>query len=195
MVADSALSSEDNLAKLAHTAITWITRVPATVRDAQVALAQAAPLAMAPLEEGYRYHELTSTYGSVEQRWILSYSELRRPQAQRTVDKQLHKRSDKEVKAFTTLCRTTFACEADARQALSAFTQALQATVLGISTVRATPRYDKRRRPGKGVQPDQVVYQIDGSLASWLPSRQALIDQHSCFILAINELDHTQLTP
>jgi transposase len=61
-VADSALSSEDNLAKLAHTAIKWITRVPATVRDAQVALAHADPLAMASRQEGYRDHELTSTY-------------------------------------------------------------------------------------------------------------------------------------
>jgi transposase len=121
LVANSALYSEDNLANLAQTAIKWITRVPATVRDAQVALAQADPLAMASLQEGYRYHELASTYGGVEQRWILLYSEPRRPQAQRTVDKQLRQQSDKEVKAFKTLCRTTFACEADARQALSAF--------------------------------------------------------------------------
>jgi transposase len=61
-VADSALSSEGNLAKLAHTAIKWITRVPATVRDAQVALAHADPLAMASRQAGYRDHELTSTH-------------------------------------------------------------------------------------------------------------------------------------
>ena len=75
MVANSTLYREDNLDKLAQTAITWITRVPATVRDAQVALAQADPLAMASLQEGYRYHELTSTYGGVEQRWLLISSE------------------------------------------------------------------------------------------------------------------------
>jgi transposase len=39
------------------------------------------------------------------------------------------------------------------------------------------------------------VYQIDGSWASSLPSRHALIDHHRCFILATNELDHTQRTP
>ena len=150
LVADSALYSEANLKKLAQTAIKWITRVPATVREAQVALAQADPPAMAPLQEGYRYHELTSTYGGVEQRWVLIYSEARQPQAQRTVDKQLRQQTDKEVKAFKTLCRTTFACEADARQALAAFAQDLQATFLATSTVRATPRYDKRGRPGKG---------------------------------------------
>jgi hypothetical protein len=68
-------------------------------------------------------------------------------------------------------------------------------TFLATSTVCATPRYDKRGRPGKGVQPDQVVYQIDGALASSLLPRQALIDQHGCFLLATNELDATHLTP
>ena len=195
LVADSALYSEANLDKLAHTAIKWITRVPATVSDAQVALAHADPPVMTPLQEGYRYHELTSSYGGVEQRWVLIYSEARQPQAQRTAGKQLRQQTDKEVKAFKTLCSTAFACEADARQALSAFEQDLQVTFLATSTVRATPRYDKRGRPGKDVQPDQVVYQIDGALASSLTPRQALIDQHSCFILATNELDATQLTP
>jgi transposase len=195
LVADSALYSEANLDKLAHTAIKWITRGPATVRDAQVALAHADPPVMTPLQEGYRYHELTSSYGGVEQRWVLIYSEARQPQAQRTAGKQLRQQTDKEVKAFKTLCSTAFACEADARQALSAFEQDLQVTFLATSTVRATPRYDKRGRPGKGVQPDQVVYQIDGALASSLTPRPALIDQHSCFILATNELDATQLTP
>ena len=47
----------------------------------------------------------------------------------------------------------------------------------------------QRGRPGQGAQPDQVVYQIEGALASSLAARQALIDQHSCFILATNELD------
>jgi hypothetical protein len=41
----------------------WITRVPATVNAAQTVLAQAGPQALASLKAGYRYHELTSTYG------------------------------------------------------------------------------------------------------------------------------------
>ena len=98
-----------------------------------------------------------------------------------------------EVKAFKKLCRTAFACAADAQQALATFAQDLQATFLVPSTVRPTPRYDKRGRPGQGTQPDQVVYQIDGGLASSRAARQARLDQHSCFILATNALDGTHL--
>ena len=195
LVADSALYSANNLQKLAQTRMKWLTRVPATLNEAQTALAQAVPQAMASLKAGYRYHELPSTYGGIEQRWVLIYSEPRQPQAQRTVDKQLRKQSDQEVKAWKKLCSTPFACEADARQALAAFERSLQATLVTTSTVRTQPRYGKRGRPGQGALPAQVVYQIDGALASSLMARQARIDQHSCFILATNELDPTQLPP
>jgi transposase len=195
LVADSALYSAENLAMLAQTTIKWITRVPATLREAQTALAQADPQAMAALHAGYRYREVPSTYGGVAQRWVLIYSEPRQAQARRTVAKQLRQQSDKEVDAFKKLCHTPFACEADARQALAAFEQGLQATFLSTSTVRAKLHYGKRGRPGRDVQPDQVSYQVEGALATSLPTQQALIDQHSCFILATNELDTAHLPP
>ena len=71
----------------------------------------------------------------------------------------------------------------------------LQATYLHESTLRPIPRYGKRGRPSQDAQPDQVMYQLDGALASRGTVRQALVDQQSCFILATNELDDTQLPP
>jgi transposase len=195
LVADSALYRAENLQQLAKTQIKWITRVPATLSDAQAALAQAAPQALQPLTEGYRYHALTSTYGGVAQRWLLIVSEPRQPQARRTVDTQLLRQSDQELKAWKKLCSTAFACEADAQQVLARFAHGVQATYLHTSTVRAQPRYGKRGRPGRDAQPAQVFYQVDGALASSLAARQGLIDQHSCFLLATNELDETQLSP
>jgi transposase len=40
-----------------------------------------------------------------------------------------------------------------------------------------------------------MVYQIEAALASSRTSRQALLDQHRCVILATNALDATQLSP
>jgi transposase len=193
LVADSALYSEENLQKLADTSSKWITRVPATLTAAQAALAQANPDTMAPLIEGYRYHALEVTYGGVAQRWVLIHSEHRRPQAQRTVDKHLLTQSTDELKAFKKLCRAAFACEADAQQALAAFAHGLHATALSAVAIRVRPRYRVRGRPGQGAQPDQLVYQIEGALASSVATREALVAQQSCFILATNELDNRQL--
>jgi transposase len=52
LVADSALYSADNLHKLADTSLQWITRVPATLTEAQEVLAQAQPETMASLPDG-----------------------------------------------------------------------------------------------------------------------------------------------
>ena len=179
LVADSALYSADNLQKLAQTRMKWMTRVPATLREAQEVLAQADPQTMTPLMEGYRAQQFTSTYGGVDQRWVVLYSEQRRSQAQRTVDKQWRQQSDEEGKAFKKLCSTAFACEADARQALAAFVQSLRVTALPQVTLRPLARYGKRGRPGPGTQPGPVVYQIAGVLASSLATREAQITQHS----------------
>jgi transposase len=195
LVADSALYSEDNLQKLSETGLKWIARVPATLSEAQATLSQAAPQTMAPLLDGYRYRVLTSTYGGVAQRWVLIFAEHRLPQARRTVGKHLFKHSEQDVKAFNKLCRTAFACAADAQQALSTFEHGLQATFLAQSVVHSRPRYGQRGRPSRDAQPAQAVYTIVGALASRVAVRQALIDQHCCFLLATNELDDTQLPP
>ena len=195
LVADSALYSADNLQKLAATRMQWISRVPATVGEAQAALAQADPETMAPLLEDYRYQNLTSEYGGVTQRWMLVSSAQRRSQAQHTVDKQWRKQSDQEISAFKKLCRTTFACEADAQQALAAFVQGLETTALHQTTIQPLMRYAKRGRPGQDAPPARVGYQIQGALASSLATRETSLTQHSCFILATNELDVQRLSP
>lgn len=56
-------------------------------------------------------------------------------------------------------------------------------------------REGQRGRAGRGAQPGQVVYQLEGGLASALTSRQARIDQHRCVILATNALDGQHLSP
>ena len=121
VVAASALSSADNLPKLAKTGSQWIPRVPAPLTEAQAALAHADPETMAPLGEGSRSHRLAATYGGVPPRWMLGYSAPRRPQAQQSVDQHWLKQSEAEAKALQKLCRTPFACEADAQQALGTF--------------------------------------------------------------------------
>lgn len=195
LVADSALYSAENLQQLANTGSKWITRVPATLTAAQAVLARAAPETMAPLGAGYRYQVLASTYGGVAQRWMLLYSEHRRPQVQRTVDKHWLQQSEAEAKAFKKLRRTAFACEADAQQALVTFGHGLQATSVHEGTIYPTPHYGKRGRPVPGVPPDDVVYHIAGALASSIAAHEALVAQQSCFILATNELDHSTLPP
>jgi transposase len=195
LVADSALYSAENLGKLRDTHAKWITRVPATLSEAQEVLSQVTPETLSPLKTGYRYQSMHSTYGHVAQRWLLIYSESRRQQVQRTVNKRWLKQSEKEVHAFQKLCRTAFACEADARQALSTFAHSLHDTALQAVTIRPRPHYAKAGRPKPGDVPPKTNYHIEGALASPLAGHEHRVSQESCFIIATNELDEALLPP
>ena len=195
LVADSALYRDDNLQKLAETHRPWMTRVPATVHEAQTARAQVIPETMPPVMEGYRDPECRSTDGGVPQRWVLLSSERRQPHVQRTVNKPLLKQGDQEVHAFQKLCRVAFACEADAQQALATCAHGLEATFVHESTVRSSPRDGQRGRPRQDAQPAQVTYPLAGALASRLATPQARVDQHRGFILATNARDDVRLPP
>jgi transposase len=194
LVADRALYSAEHLQTLSATRTTWITRVPATISEAHEALTQADPQRMQELLEGYRSQVLTSTYGGVPQRWLLIDAEHRHPQAQRTVAKQWLKHSAQAVNAWHKLCRTTFAWQAAAQQALTTFERSLRATSLPQVSLSSTPRYGKRGRPAQATPPKELGSHLEGALASSIVAHQALVAQHSCFILATNELDEAQLS-
>jgi transposase len=172
-----------------------MTRVPATLSDAQAALREADPQTMTPLADGYRDGVVPSTSGGIEPRWVLIDAAQRHRHAQQAVNKQWLKQGDQEVHPCKKLCRTPFACEADAQQALATFAQSLRATCLHQAALRPVPRYGKRGRPGPGAFPAQVIYRIEGALASSIAARQPLVNQQSCFMLATNARDNTQFPP
>jgi len=189
LVADSARYRAENLQKLAKTGSTWITRVPATVTEAQAALAHADPETMEPLGEGSRSHLLASTYGGVAQRWRLLYSAHRRPQAQRSVDKHWRTQSAAEAQALQQLCRIACAGAPDAQHALATFAHGLPATSLHECPIQPRPRYGKRGRPGHGTPPPPVGYHLTGALTSSLAAHAALVAPQRCCILATNARD------
>jgi hypothetical protein len=59
--------------------------------------------------------------------------------------------------------------------------------------VRSTPRDRQRGRPGQGTLPAQILYPIEGALASSIAAPQPRVDRQSCVLLATNELDETLL--
>ena len=105
---------------------------------------------------------MTSTYGGVAQRWLLVESQLRRPQARRTVNKRWLKHSEKEAHAFKKLCRTDFACAADAQQAVHTFAHGLTAIALHNVAIRPIAHYDKPGRPRPDTVPTEVTYRRRG---------------------------------
>lgn len=158
-VADSALYSEENINHLGKK-ISWITRVPATIGEAKDLLD--ADIEMMPCQDDrYSCQISLSSYGGIEQRWVMFHSQ---PMQER-MEKSFRKRQEKDTKSaqvdLNKFMRREFACEADARKESELWLDEHpfhKLVDLDIVT-RCKRAGQKRGRPKKGE--DMVtVYQI-----------------------------------
>lgn len=145
LIADSALYSAENIQTLS--AQQWVSRVPATITEAKDWLANTTQADMtASQREGYFYHETTSTYGDVEQRWLIVLYEPRREAELAGFQKRVQRERTKLDKAAKKLKRQAFNCAQDAQKALERFNKKYSFhTILGAAT--ASERYAQPGRP------------------------------------------------
>lgn len=189
LVKDGAGYSEGALKAHEEAGLKWVMRVPATLTEAKALLETSDPKNLRPLSEGYRYLSVTSSYGGIEQRWLLIHSQAAQARAKKRVGKQVLKATEQEHKAFDKLCRRAFACEQDAKDALEAFQNELKVLTVQDKQITQTLHYGKRGRPSQYSIPDRVSYHPQGALAAPLHHCQEQLARASLFILASNELD------
>lgn len=113
-VADSAVYTYDNIQRLGEKML-WITRVPATVGEAKELLD--ADLEMVPCQDTrYTFYSTRSTYGEIEQIWVVFQSQPMKKRMEKTFDKKLKKEAKTAQRSLGRLRRREFACEADAKK-------------------------------------------------------------------------------
>jgi transposase len=140
------------------------------------------------------YLELGSSYGGVKQRWLVVYTQAAHGRAEQTVNKQHLKQSQAEYKAFNALTKRSFTCIADAVAALVHLQKTLKVVALREPRIVEVNGFKGKGRPGKGRKPDAVSYRVDADVASVLETQHRKIQQKSCFILASNQLEASQLS-
>ncbi|BAC90190.1 IS1634 family transposase [Gloeobacter violaceus] len=192
-VVDSDLYSAQNLS--AVQAMHWLSRVPSTLAEVKHLLAALSDEQFAPAQPGYRVTEVGSTYADIQQRWVVVASDERRKSDLAALDKKLNELEGKLGKELTTLCKTAFACEADALEAAERFAAGLKFHLLGAVRAVEQARHDKAGRPARGSKPEKT--------GVWLLSAQLVrnptaieLEQHSAgkLVLATNVLDEQQLS-
>ncbi|PSB08436.1 IS1634 family transposase [Pleurocapsa sp. CCALA 161] len=187
-VADAALYSEENLAALGKTP--WISRVPATIAEAQW-LMQTLPPAMFAIShnDNYAIAEVGSTYAGVGQRWLIVQSKSRQQADLKQLDKRIAKAKTKQARALQDLSGHPFACETDALDAAKFLAKKLKYHRLTDIEVQLKPHYDKPGRPRKGESPQRYTYHLQAILVLDEAAVALLRNQAGRFILATNLLD------
>lgn len=186
-VADSALYSADNLKALSQ--IRWVSRVPETIQEARGLLETIKLEQMAPLgQAGYAGYEHQSTYGGVEQRWLIIYSKQAHQREMATFEKRLARYGERATKELRALSRQRFACREDAQQAVAQAERGWRYHRAEVE-VEAVKRYRRRGRPKEGEQPEIIAYRVVGSVVK---DPQAIAETGKSkgkFIVATNETD------
>lgn len=190
LVADSALYGADNLQRLSD--VLWVTRVPITLSEAKTLVAQTTQAMMQASErEGYFYHEVESSYGGIEQRWLVVLYEPRREQEQAQLHRQIERERTQVTKALKKLHRMVFNCAADAQTALHDF--ARQWSFHGVTgEVGAVIRYTQPGRPkaDSSTTTDwKITAQVEPDEAA-IQQQQQLLGK---YLIATNELDRDKL--
>src|SRR5262249_32921213 len=114
-VADSALYSADNIARLSAAGVHWISRVPATSAQARVALAVADD---AWEQEGDLFW-VADRPSPTGERWVVVRTTQGEERAQATLRRQVDKTREQWEKALWHLGNQRFACAPDAHAALT----------------------------------------------------------------------------
>ncbi len=187
-VADAALYTEENLEALGATS--WISRVRATITEAQQ-LMQNLPPEMFTVSslDNYAIAEVCSSYAGIRQRWLVVQSEVRQLADLKQWDKRIAQAETKQAKALKELSAHPFACEADAVDAANTFARSLKYHRLTKIEVLQKPHYNKPGRPRKGDSPKGYTYHIQATLALNEAAVERCRNQAGRFILATNLLD------
>lgn len=171
--------------------VTWISRVPETLTEAQAAIASTELVHY--LSDGYQYRMTNAEYGGVAQRWAVIHSEEAFAKEVHTLHKNFVKQTNKAYQAFEKLCQELFSCRDDAEKQMKLFCKKYPILELADTSIVSKPHFTKKGRPSKDEQPSHYSYQIQGQCAFLIAEYRKAERPKGKFIIATNNLDTNKL--
>jgi transposase len=193
-VADSGLSSAENMTQLNAAGVQWVSRVPETSTAAQAIVQErlATPEAWQHSPEG-TWHWWSREVGELAQgaeRWMVVRSQEGEERARATVQRQADRDRASWEKRLWHLGNQSFACQPDAEAALAKTCQRLPAWFTVESRLTSRPTYPTPGRPRKdaATTPTQV-WQIQATLTRNPAALEREAVRRAAFIIGTNLLD------
>ena len=188
-IADSALYSKEKL--LANNDFSWISRVPETITEAKAMVKkQDRELNWVAAEEGYRYTASRSSYGGVEQWWILVFSEQAYKRESLTFESSLTRQDEKAKKEVWHLSNQVYGCETDAKKAIEKAMKKFPYHKTVSVDIVPLEKYLGKGRPKQDAQKSVVGYQLNAAIRRDEDRVESELSTKGRFIIATNQLNN-----
>src|SRR5215208_671441 len=196
-VADSGLYSEANMARLAEAGVRWVSRVPETSNTARSIIDLDAPDWCSSADGRMRWYRREVTFsGDLEEegrteRWVVVSSQAAEERSEKTLRRKMEKERKRWESVLRALAGRKFACETDARGALSEQIERLLPAYLEVreATLKAQPRYAGRGRPKNEQEPLATDWRIEGTLSVVEQQAEREWRRRACYIVGTSVLD------
>lgn len=116
-IADAAFYSEDNIKQISETTF-WISRAKGTINE--VINLTKSDVEMSDCgDERYSCFETVSSYGNVEQKWVMYEAKARVKTDLKKIEEKLKKKAKKAKNEISRLMNQEFSCQEDAEKAIN----------------------------------------------------------------------------
>lgn len=186
-VADSGLYSSGKL--LSQNDYLWLSRVPETIKEAKALVeSDAEEIEWKAQGNGYKIAPFKSTYGGIEQRWLLVFSQQAYEREKKTVDKKLKRQAEELNKKLWHLSVHPFGCEQDGLLEIKKLKKAYPLFEIK-NEIEVVEKHGKRGRPKVEEQKQVFGYRIKATAVCDEAAIKKLLHAKGRFILATNDLD------
>jgi transposase len=189
-VADSGLSSAENVARLSRAGVRWISRVPDTSAQAKAALAatdtawqQEGDLSWAPAPPA-----------PAGERWVVVRTTQGEEQARATLARQVEAARQTWEKTRWHLGNQRFACAPDAEAARAQQLKKLPPWLAVQSQLIAHAQPARPGRPRTGTTPDRTEWQVAATVAVEAAAVTRAVQRKASFLVATKVLNAGQLS-
>jgi transposase len=174
-------------------AMHWLSRVPATLKEAKSLLKLSdKDITWTLLDKGYKISSFSSEYGEVAQRWLLVFSQQAYLREIATLERTVQKEYDEMHKKCTQMGRIVFNCISDAQREITLFGKKLAYHSL-VASVEPMTGYATPGKPKNGSEPVIIGYKIQGKIIQNQEKITVSKFSKGRFILATNQLDEKLL--
>ena len=189
IVADSALYTEKNLKFMSGTK--WLSRVPLSIKEAKKWVDNLPEKELNKSQvKGYSWKEVESSYGGIQQRWLVVESQKRKESDLRRLSQNIEKEQEKASKELRSLMRQKFISSEGATEIVTQFAKSLKYHQITEITLEKIVKKGKKKSESSSL----IKYQLRTSLI--INQKQIEIKRKRAgrFVLATNELDQEKIS-